>query len=228
MRRRLPADESKQRILEAAERRLREGGPNAVRMREVARDLGITDAAVAHHFRNRAGLLDALARFGARRLRAAVEEAVGSTKAAAPDIHHLAALALDTFERRGYSRLLLWLTISGLRVDRGSGMFADLARAVERAREDACRQAGRKPPAPNDTRFLAALFVMTLFAEPLIGEASRRSVGLPGNRATTRRFRAWLAETIAALVSESQLPSTRRPGKAPLLRLRRRHAAAVR
>ena len=75
-RRRLPADESRRRILQAAEKRLIEDGPEGVRVQLVARDVGITDAAVHHHFGSRRGLLEALLRYGGRRLRAEVEAAV--------------------------------------------------------------------------------------------------------------------------------------------------------
>jgi AcrR family transcriptional regulator len=53
------ADEARQLILEAAERRFREGGQAAVRVQLVARDVGMTDAAVHHHFGSRKGLLTA-------------------------------------------------------------------------------------------------------------------------------------------------------------------------
>ena len=46
-------DEAQHAILEAAEKRLREGGPEAVRVQHVAADLGITDAAIHHHFGSR-------------------------------------------------------------------------------------------------------------------------------------------------------------------------------
>jgi AcrR family transcriptional regulator len=56
------ADEAKQLILDAAEKRFREGGVSAVRVQLVARDLGQTDAAIHHHFGSRKGLLTALLR----------------------------------------------------------------------------------------------------------------------------------------------------------------------
>ena len=57
---RRPAREARQRILEAAEQKLIEGGPDAVRVQTLGRELGITDAAIHHHFGNRDGLLEAL------------------------------------------------------------------------------------------------------------------------------------------------------------------------
>ena len=73
-RRRRSAPEARQAILRAAEKRLVEGGPEAVRVQLVAADVGVTDAAVHHHFGSREGLLEALLRFSGRRLRDEVEE----------------------------------------------------------------------------------------------------------------------------------------------------------
>src|SRR5690349_15767941 len=127
-------EEARTRILEAAEARLAEGGPDAVRVQPLAAELGVTDAAIYHHFGNRAGLLDALARFGARRLRTSMEEVVAGHASGDVDIARLVELALDTFERRGYSRLMLWLSAEGIPTDRGSGMFDGVVAAFEQAR----------------------------------------------------------------------------------------------
>ena len=43
-------EEARRAILEAAEKHLVEGGPEAVRVQVVARDLGLSDAAIYHHF----------------------------------------------------------------------------------------------------------------------------------------------------------------------------------
>src|SRR5215471_15060903 len=62
-------EEAREAILAAAEHRLIASGPDAVRVQTVARDVGITDAAVHYHFGNREGLIDALLRRAGRRLR---------------------------------------------------------------------------------------------------------------------------------------------------------------
>jgi AcrR family transcriptional regulator len=188
--------EARQRILEAAEVRLAEGGPDAVKIQPLAADLGITDAAIYHHFRNREGLLDALARFGARRLRDSMEEVVARQAQGTPDVQALVELALQTFEARGYSRLVLWLAAAGTSSDRGSGMFEAIVSAFEAARPPRAKGA-------SNPRFLAALMVMVCASEPLFGDMSRRSVGLVGTNENTRRFREWFASTIAVLLGSN-------------------------
>ncbi|MEO6026647.1 MAG: helix-turn-helix domain-containing protein [Candidatus Binatia bacterium] len=194
-------EEARLRILEAAEARLAEGGPDAVRVQALAAELGITDAAIYHHFGNRDGLLDKLARFGARRLRTSMEEVVAGHELRDRDIAALVELAVDTFERRGYARLMLWLAGKGIPTDRGSGMFDAVVQAFEAARPK--RRKTAAGPRSLEPRFVAALMVMVCAAEPLFGDMSRRSVGLAGGRAPTKQFRNWFAATIAELVERA-------------------------
>jgi AcrR family transcriptional regulator len=193
-RRRLSAELAKTRILEAAEKRLIEGGPEAVRVQSLAHDLGMTDAAIHHHFGSREGLLEALLRFGGRRLRDAVSEAA----AASPDALDVSALLDRLFpvlEGRGYAWLALWLRASGWR-EKGSGLFDGVADAIDRQRHRRALPAA----SPEDSRFLAAWLALTLMAEPLFGRAARRSVTLGADAATTQRFRLWLAATFERLL----------------------------
>src|SRR5258708_31702730 len=65
---RLTPQAAKFAILDAAERRLHDEGPEGVRIQRIATDLGITDAAVHYHFGTREALMDALLRRIGRRL----------------------------------------------------------------------------------------------------------------------------------------------------------------
>jgi TetR/AcrR family transcriptional regulator, repressor for neighboring sulfatase len=198
--RRTPS-EARRRILETAEARLAEGGPEAVRVQRIAADLGITDAAIYHHFGSREGLLDALARFGARRLREGIEEILSGWDAEELPISALVDAIVDTFERRRYAKLILWLADAGIAADRGSGMFDVVVRAFERRSAAGATRPRRRDPL--EPRFVAALLVMVCAAEPLVGSMSRRSVGLAGHRAMAKRFRAWLAEELESMLARS-------------------------
>lgn len=198
-RRRLSADLAKTRILEAAEKRLIEGGPDAVRVQSLARDLGVTDAAIHHHFGSREGLLEALLRFGGRRLRDAVAAAIAVRPEGELDVRALVDGLLPVFESSGYSWLALWLWASGWR-DKGSGLFDDVAAAIDRQRRHRARAAGGSAPRREDSSFLAAWLALTLMAEPLFGRPARRSVSLAVDAATTQRFRVWLAAAFERLL----------------------------
>ena len=203
-RRRLPADESRRRILEAAERRLIADGPDGVRVQLVARDVGLTDAAVHHHFGSRRGLLEALLRYGGRRLRDEVEAAVAGWDEGEADLAQLAELIAEPYGRKGYARLALWLRLSGWR-ERGDGMLAGLVEAVHAARVeaelDAAEADSSKPPGLEESQFLVALFHLIQVAEPLFGDAMQRSAGLTRPGETRERFRAFATRSIERLMT---------------------------
>lgn len=63
-------------LLAAAERTLAEGGVQALSLRELARELGVSHAAPRRHFADKQALLDALAETGFERLGSELDEAV--------------------------------------------------------------------------------------------------------------------------------------------------------
>jgi AcrR family transcriptional regulator len=66
-------------LLEAAVEAIAEGGPAAVSLRDLARRAGVSHAAPAHHFGDKAGLLTAVAADGFRRLAATLGETYEAT-----------------------------------------------------------------------------------------------------------------------------------------------------
>ena len=56
------AEQTQAEILDAAGRRLAEGGPDALRLQDIARDVGISHPTILHHFGSRDGLMEALER----------------------------------------------------------------------------------------------------------------------------------------------------------------------
>src|SRR5215213_6595995 len=66
-------------LLEAAVEAIAEVGPAAISLRDLARRAGVSHAAPAHHFGDKAGLLTAVAADGFRRLAATLGEAYEAT-----------------------------------------------------------------------------------------------------------------------------------------------------
>lgn len=62
-------------LLEHAEQTLRERGADALSLRELAREIGVSHAAPSRHFKDKRALLDALAVIGFDRLAGAMEKA---------------------------------------------------------------------------------------------------------------------------------------------------------
>src|SRR5215469_16716839 len=101
-------------ILEAAERRLREAGPGAIRLQDVAAEVGVSHPAVLHHFGSREGLVRAVVSRAIAKLQDDLASALAAQfERGRPD-------GADLFERvfavlfdEGHARLLAWLLLSG-------------------------------------------------------------------------------------------------------------------
>jgi len=193
------ADEAKAEILRAAERRLKKGGPEAVRVQLVARDVGLTDAAVHHHFGSREGLVQALLRHCARDLRATIQSDIAGWRGGVPDLARLADLFADFYEHRGYARLALWLSLTGVR-DKGAGILNDLVDALHDIRVARFRQAGLAPPDRADTQHLTALIHTVALGDALFGDAMTRSAGLSPGAADRTEFRRFTIQVFERLL----------------------------
>jgi len=162
-------------ILEAAERRLIEDGPDGVRVQHIAADLGITGAALHYHFGSRETLIDAV------RL----------------DLHRLSALFRKTYADRGAARLIFWLALSG-RKPRGSGLLMGLIEAVHQTRERRAVASGRAPPPISDTRFVIALLSSIHAVIPVAGDALLLSAAAEAGEQGVERFLDWVVDLLDA------------------------------
>ncbi|GHG56329.1 putative TetR-family transcriptional regulator [Flavimobilis marinus] len=151
-------------LLRAAADVVAADGPEAVTLRGLARQAGVSHAAPAHHFRDRRGLLTALAAEGFRRLTEALRAAPTFLEAAVAYVEFAAGPG------RGYYAVMFDAT----RIDVGDP-------ALEEARSEADRVlaagvasvAARSPDAP-----LAALaLVHGLVALYEVGALERRYAG---------------------------------------------------
>jgi AcrR family transcriptional regulator len=196
-------------ILEAAERRFKQGGQAAVRVQVVARDVGLTDAAVHHHFGSRKGLLAALLRHAGRGVREQVERAALDWREGARDLASLTDLISDCYDRRGYAQLAMWLRLAGV-TGRGSGMLSGLVDALQRDSEIKAQEMGLTPLSRTELQFIVALFHMVQAANPLLGEAMLRSAGLPNDALARDRFRTWLLGVFERLLQPKSAGDRRR------------------
>lgn len=187
-RRRLEAAEARRRILDAAERRLAEGGPEAIRLQELARDLGISHPAILHHFGSREGLLRALETRGIEELRSDLLEHRGGSVG-----DHLERV-FATLSREGHARLMAWRVlragIAPLRED--TTLLREMTTAFHQERVEEARRQGRRAPALEDTAFGVRLATVAMFGEALLGPLLTASAGLRDDARTSRRFRRWL------------------------------------
>lgn len=185
-------DASRKAILETAERHLLADGPEGVKVQRIARELGMTDAAVHYHFGSREGLLESLLRFSGRRFVGEVEQAMAAQDATEFDLSRAAAMLADLYARRGTARLAMWLVLSGWSPE-GEGMLRPLVEWLHEAR---VRRAKADGPAPDiaDSRNLIALLGAVTFAQALAGNAHLRSAGVPDP--SNDGFLHWLTQRL--------------------------------
>jgi AcrR family transcriptional regulator len=184
-------------ILEAAERRLIEDGPDGVRVQHIAADLGITGAALHYHFGSRETLIDAVRRFSAKRLLTDIEAILEAWDVDRLDLHRLSALFRKTYADRGAARLIFWLALSG-RKPRGSGLLMGLIEAVHQTRERRAVASGRAPPPISDTRFVIALLSSIHAVIPVAGDALLLSAAAEAGEQGVERFLDWVVDLLDA------------------------------
>jgi AcrR family transcriptional regulator len=116
-------------LLERAERTVRERGVQALSLRELARDVGVSHGAPRRHFPDRGALLDALGECGFERLAAELAAAVREAGASVDARLQALAHAYVAFATRDAA--LLELMFAGKhREDAGTRAAADRALAI--------------------------------------------------------------------------------------------------
>ena len=111
-RRKRLGDEAREEGLIAARRLLLDGGPAAVTLANVGREIGMSHANVLHHFGSAAGLQSALMGSMISDLNTALDDAVAalSSDSAAP--RALVNRVFDAFDQGGAGQLAAWIAMS--------------------------------------------------------------------------------------------------------------------
>ena len=134
-RQRLPAEEARRRILDAAEVELERVGPTGLRLQRLAADLGVSHPAILHHFGTREELIAEVLR---RALNELDDDLVRNMEILREPEQGLAQLinrSLETLVDGGKARLLVWLALSRSAMPE-SHTLAQVAAATREVRED--------------------------------------------------------------------------------------------
>ncbi|MCU1277987.1 MAG: Transcriptional regulator, TetR family protein [bacterium] len=204
-RQRRSAEAARHAILDAAERRLAEAGPAALRLQDVAADVGVSHPAVLHHFGSRQGLVRAVVDRAVRRLEAALIASFGSSGAVPPDGAALLERVFATLADGGHARLMAWLMLSGQ-----EALDIDVARASWRAIIDATHALRPRGTTREDTTFTVALAALATFGQAIAGESVFHMAGLGRDAAAPARFRRWLAALLGEHLSVVPPPRKKR------------------
>lgn len=195
-RRRRSADVARKEILDAAQRRLADGGPDAIRLAEIAADVGIAHPTILHHFGNREGLLRALDTRAIRALTDDIDGMIRSASAPASPVELVERVA-ETMDQQGLARLIAWWAMR----DREAEAIDDIEPAAliqeisARIRERLSEVEAFGPAEPEAISFSVRLAVIAMFGDALIGDIMS-PVEASEREAEQHRFRQWLAEIL--------------------------------
>jgi AcrR family transcriptional regulator len=191
-RQRRSAEEAHEQILDAAERRLAEGGPSGIRLQEIAEDVGVSHPTILHHFGSREGLVQAVVQRALAGLNARIVGVLSERAIDASEGTELVRMVAAILGDRGHARLMAWLALEGRTPADAPQLLRGLAHTMHARR---VAETGTEAPL-EDTLLLVLLVALALFGEGVLGEAMRRSAGLDEEPATRTRFHAWLSRVI--------------------------------
>jgi AcrR family transcriptional regulator len=188
-RRRRSPEEAKAQALVSARRLLLEAGPNAVTLKAVADDIGMSHGNLIHHFGSAAGLQSALMGAMVRDLTVALESAVTKVRAEDSGPRELVDIVFEAFGSGGAGHLAAWIGLSHdlAQLDAVRDAVNHLTQAIaEKVSAD-----GRESP----RHIPSALMFITLcaFGDSVIGEAMCEMLGR--DRESVRRIAAHLLPT---------------------------------
>lgn len=189
------ADEARRLILDAAEERLAQQGPEGLRLQDIARDVGISHPAILHHFESREGLVRALIARANTQLRDSLLGALGSGEASRDAADHIGHV-FEALSDRGTARLLSWLLLTGRAREESDAhnIMAEIVDALQARREEYAKKTGTPAPDKEDTLFIAMLTANAAFGEAIVGRQLAEAAGLDQNG--IKRFRGWFAKLL--------------------------------
>lgn len=196
------AVEARRVILDAAEKRLAENGPEGIRLQDIANDVGISHPTILHHFDNREGLVLALSRRGVEQLRGSLLAAFAEPRAGAADIHAILERVFEVLGAHGHSRLVAWMVLGGIWQHdvHSTEILRELIDLIHKMRVDESASREIAPPSRENTQFIIMLGAITAFGDGVFGPLVRQASGLPDEQDSARKFRDQFADMLQGLL----------------------------
>jgi AcrR family transcriptional regulator len=194
-RRRLSAEDARARILEAAERKLAEVGPEGLRLTELAAELGISHPAILHHFGSREELVAAVVSRAFTHTNEQLAEAIASR---GPGRAAILDIIAEFYGKNGNARLIAWLLLSGRAPKQArAGASRPLQRVIELAHAQRSRAQPDREIDYDDTKFRSQLTALALLGDAIFGDLIRHASGDPTGAPAAREFRRRLAKLLS-------------------------------
>ncbi len=180
------AAEARVRILDAAGARLLAHGPAALRLQEVAADIGVSHPTILHHFGSREALVREVLNRELSRLEEELIAAVTTQPLDEAPPTEVLRRAMTAFTQSGSARLFAFLAIEATEGDaRSEPHLRRLAEAIH------ARRLVRHGDAPfEDTMFVVLSVALAVVADAMLGGAVWDSTGLA--KGARQRFHDWL------------------------------------
>jgi AcrR family transcriptional regulator len=192
-RKRRSAEVARAAILDAAEKRLVASGPAAIRLQQVAKDVGVSHPTVLHHFGCREALVEAVVERALDSLQTGLLAGVRAAPTRPDQIVSLFDSVFDTLVTGGHGRAFLWLALSGFAPTVEELRVRSVAEALHEVRRQ--RRTGKKRlPSFDDTYFSVLLPALALLSLSVVAPTNEHSSDRDPRG--PRRFRAWLARLL--------------------------------
>lgn len=188
------AAKARELILEAAESQLSRFGPDSLRLKQLAADVGMSHPAILHHFGTRDGLVRAVVERTARRMEAQVFQTLKHGVDEGRAVSLLGQL-FEALADEGHARLLVWLFLTRRHGNDPIGYGSRLRHIADTIHQMRCARLSEEPDA-DDTLFTVLLAGLALFGNAIAGRALRESAGLGSDADADKRFVAWLAKLL--------------------------------
>jgi AcrR family transcriptional regulator len=185
-RRRRTPEEAKREALASARSLLMAGGPDAVTLAAIAKDIGVTHAALLHHFGSAAGLQSELIAMMVKDLGDTLGAVVARMRTDRSAPFEIVSEVFKAFDDGGAGRLAAWVALSGdlSHLEPIRAAVLDLVDAIGERLGDTDNQARARISAA------VLLIAVSAFGDALIGAPLREMLGRPDD--ATRRMVAGL------------------------------------
>lgn len=205
-RKRRTPEEARRVILDAAEKRLREGGPDALRLQDIARDAGMSHPTVLHHFESRDGLTQALEMRALDRLEHELLAVLESAPATEDTAQGIVERVFATLGDAGHARLLAWRALQVARPEDVRSEEHGLRKLVDlvHARRSEYRRTHDMPAVPReDSEFTVRLTATAMLGDGIFGPFIDQMLGDRADPEVRRRFRTWFARLLLQHLTQS-------------------------
>ena len=174
------AEEAREEILRAAEAQFIQRGPSGLRLKEIARSVGISHPTVLHHFGSRELLVEAVVKKRIENMRGEVLEALSAGLPTTEDVLAILDRLAELFGEGGHARVVAFLALEELESDEDG--LRPIASALRSLREGENFE--------EESYFIVLLIATALFGDALAGALFR---GIDSEAPSPASFRRWLA-----------------------------------